>query len=846
VKFKGILFLLIFVFAAIPSFTQAAPGKLTSCDLNSDVNPFGIHDSELSSWQYHWARSQSKNLFRKKPSTKKLGAYGIGNGRVFSVAGTRFPLNTLRATLGPGFGTPNAYFGDMRLRLLEGRLSIPLRFVKESIGHIRRAPIVRTVSHLRSKLPWSKKDVVFSTWTWALPDKPVIMRLITVKNCGSRSVKKLRLEGFHKGGLEKAGDLIWQARGGANMIIVPGTMLGADSDHAGQPIQIESIFKKRKPKRWKINIPDLEPGQVWSTSIALLFTERTAKTEQTAKKERSAWLARRAAEMIQELQSRTLAEWFDETVQYWHSWYEEGVQIEVVQSNGSQKIQDLFDEALLAVKLQQENLGGVSSLVIPKKGKMPGVKVRETLGPIRYFLSTGHTDDALLMADYLYGAALSTEKYSTSYSFSLKRGESQDPGLDGWRERPFFESINAVAVPSELVLHLDRYWRWTGNVEPFSQRYDFLKWAIQGQLTQRKRDGLLPFAGDELWRKLLPWTDIGSTWKHIWKKRKRFRSVESHYLLGSASRAMARVARYLGKAGDAADFARIASENRMAVELNFRKEPNYYFSPYVIEKRKSGYRYPKWPITSVGLMAQWSGFLDPQDKEDWVEARLNLLSIVGILDRRWDQIPSTPHLLGKWADRYLGVEPGLLLWDLAELEHPFSESAFNHILKTASSSGGYSSLYRSRNHAPVNKTKLRPAEGAINLEAAFSYLTGVRPDFQGREFVSIRPHLINGVNRVSAQGIRMGGGTLSIVFSRQPGKLSLTVTPENLTGVSVDLSLPLPLDLEDAVILEVRKNGIPEPFRVDTPWGAHRVIQFEESVQLSSEPILFELIYEKN
>ncbi len=802
------------------------PGSLAGAALL--LSSAGGAASDLSSWRYRWERPAAR------PPARKLDGFGVGNGRVFALAGTRFPLNTLHNILGPRFGDPKGFFGDQALVLAEqGRV---LDTVSEEIGHLRRAPVVETTSLARLFFPRHSRKVELRTIDFAPPGEPVILRRVKVRNPGPRALEGLELQGYHWGALVAGRGWLEQRRGKAAMSVrigAPFDVVTMPAHEVREPALGETfrqqILLARGPRhevtRWSVKIPRLGAGEEWNLEVTLVFA-----------------LGEGPEEALARIKARSPDEWLETTREYWKEWSAAGAQVELPDA----KTADLFDEVQLAIRLQQEPEGGVSPLSRYRKSWL-----RDTVGPLRYALAMGRPSEALAMADYLYKASLLLGRISNSYPNSLDVAAEPpgDPGESWWRERPFMPKRKPVEAPSYLVLQLDRYWRWTGDLEPLAKRYGFLKHAVLGQLAARSQDGILPMSGDETWRTNMVLQSPRSLVDFLLHQDENRLSVESHFLLASAAQVMERLARALGRWDDEAEFRRVAVETRESADREFWGRKQFYYTPYAIEDRNGKRKRAPGPLAHVQYMALWSGFLDPRVPAQASLARLNLLSTIGRLGQDTGNVPNTRALFGsRRLEVFTGMEPGLLLWNLAELDHPLAEEAFDFLRSSATPSGNYFEFYRRADLSSVrliddpygsigNSTSLyRPWEGGINLEAAYRYLFGLEPDLrEGR--VEIRPQLPKGWNRVALRKARLGTGTLGMELIRSPGKLALRLDPR---GIDVKAALKLTLP-GDTVVRAMRLDGKPVRPEIGIPWDSVKTVGPADDVRLTDRPVTLEV-----
>ena len=102
------------------------------------------------------------------------GSFGVGNGQVFGMIGLDDPVNTLTNAIGPGYDADAGFFGDSAF-LLDTEVT------DARVQRVRGTAIVRT---------WEAGDgAELSTTSFAAPDDPVLVRLVTVSATRAGAVR---------------------------------------------------------------------------------------------------------------------------------------------------------------------------------------------------------------------------------------------------------------------------------------------------------------------------------------------------------------------------------------------------------------------------------------------------------------------------------------------------------------------------------------------------------------------------------------------------------------------------------------------------------------------------------
>jgi len=146
--------------------------------------------------------------------------------------------------------------------------------------------------------------------------------------------------------------------------------------------------------------------------------------------------------------------------------------------------------------------------------------------------------------------------------------------------------------------------------------------------------------------------------------------------------------------------------------------------------------------------------------------------------------------------------PGFTLYDLAVVDHPGAEAAFNLLGRAASPSGNcveyqihddqsaLQVIYDASGGIGDMTARYRPWEGGINADALVVYLTGFAPELAAG-VVHLAPHLPNRWPQMRWTGLRAGADRLDLLVEEDHGRRRVTVTPTTGGTLSVDLAVPL-------------------------------------------------------
>ncbi|MCX7597756.1 MAG: hypothetical protein N2512_02665, partial [Armatimonadetes bacterium] len=228
--------------------------------------------------------------------------------------------------------------------------------------------------------------------------------------------------------------------------------------------------------------------------------------------------------------------------------------------------------------------------------------------------------------------------------------------------------------------------------------------------------------------------------------------------------AMAEFATALGKPEEAADYRTLAARIHRATELIYWQQEYGLYAPSLSDFGPQLHRYP---FASINLNPLWIGYGRAEDPRQVA----NVLGILKYLARPGGMVKSTPQ-----CGHYVGMLPGYLVYNLAELRHPAVAVALKGLLDSAERSGGYAEM-NTPDDKPAEKVwgmhRARPWETGINAEAVLHALTGYRPDAFARR-AYLRPLLLGGP-RLSVKNLPLGASGLDLEVSENAGVRHYTV-----------------------------------------------------------------------
>lgn len=339
-----------------------------------------------------------------------------------------------------------------------------------------------------------------------------------------------------------------------------------------------------------------------------------------------------------------------------------------------------------------------------------------------------------------------------------------------WASADFMPGRNAAEAPSYPAILHDLYVRTTGDAAILSDaRMAFLEQALLRQ--DMDADGLLPFSGDETYRWLMAVT-IGETVPEAvgW-------SAGSSLLLAHAAE------RLLELGGDDAlsevgARARAGAESYVDSEgfvspIRFFDTGGLFFGPY----------------EDVSTQPLW---LDPVDPSEAEARNVDVLA---------ERLMGEDGVLRSNDLGITGMSHGFWLADLAALDHPERDRAFNGLGALATPSGHFE-----EGHGPDNDAlsithqadgmgadavaRYRPWEGGDALAGMLRALIGQGGDARDGRLI-LRPRLPNGWPFLVARGLRFGGVPLTVELEGYDEGQVIRLERESGHGRTWDVSLSL-------------------------------------------------------
>ncbi|HVM32856.1 MAG TPA: hypothetical protein VMU88_06960 [bacterium] len=678
------------------------------------------HDRPWMEDLYQW--NEAYNLDRGGVSAQKAGAYCVGNGHSFVLIGLESPLWDWSDIYGDSYQEPD--LGHFQMALTRGGAEV--RLAQQQIGWVRRSGLVR-VSAQGNGLSVESYDFAPCQWNrqWA-DNPPAIIRLVHVVNEGSTTEDSLGVR-FK---VTPAWNVQAQFKGDHNDLSIVQRQAKAKRRTYWRLAAFDNHASSPQAKGLEDALPPLAPGaELW----AAYFLSSADSPEDSDR------LALR-------LRTQGAAALLDDTRDYYQKWFQAGAEF-----SGDPKLADLFEIQSLIYKCEQSHSGGFSPLI-----GYSYTWIRDNNGPIRWFLKTGHPQEAKGAIDFFHGVAASMGSLPNSirvdYPLSYRLAD-----LSGIH-------VEHAETPNWIILQHWWYYLSTGDLNTIRQRWPYLKRCLTGQV---QAEGKYFFHRDEtyLWCLESRVFDY-ETYPNYDLSTYAFATDSSFDFVAAADR----LAYLGGLAGEkTADIRQMADSVRDTAEKTYWNDKAQYWAP---AQSLLGPLYNA-PYANILLNPLWCGYarndLDPSGATPEAESKaVSALAAgyqwLGKNDGFWKTTPAV--------DFFVGMNPGQLLYDLCKARLPWAGKAFAPVLELASPSGDFSEMY-SGQYLPWNPPvwglgtsgRVRPWEGGLNTESLFEFVTGFAPD-AGENQVVLAPHLPPREDDFAALRLPVGDKRISLELHR--------------------------------------------------------------------------------
>jgi len=741
-----------------PAWSDNAPAPRTAWPANPGPAPvlspwFGQHAwlSDVSLWVSYMENS-------RQPGRDMLGAYGVGNGHVFAMAGLSYPLNTLHGMVGPLYQLDGGYFGDMSV----GVEIYPrqVAFAQEWAMKPRRAGVVITKA--------VAADVELYTVDYAPPGVHAILRQVIVRNPKSTLSNEISITARVAGGSHSDGQYIRQDRGGRKLAI------GGAFGSGPTTIQGEVL---------KLPLGRLQPGEEKS---ALIFC--AIETSEPA-----------LNAVASTLRTTPVDHWLSLTRDHWAQFFAAGAQF----AFPDPKVQDWIEDMTCTIAVQTSKNGTTSPM-----SRYTKTWSRDQEGALRLYLRSGRPEPIRKMLDAFYKTSIVEGGIFNSMTTSADL-TNVGPAPD-WMTASFMPGREKVEVPSYIPIELYDYWKATGDTAMLIDQYDYMKAAILRQ--ERSPDNLMKFNGDEPFR----WVLMVAL--ALYEPENRGWSSYSGFLFVAAAERMAKIATMLGKPADAALFQQEADIVRAATEQHYWLPAQGH---YDVAKLFYGNISVAKPFEDISLMPFRIGYGDarhPNLRQNLLTVKGLLETNEGLLQSN-AVIGNGIAYDGMVPGYYLS---NLTIIDHPDAERTFNAlekvATVSGEVAEGQFAGSHGAVLIAYDPAGGGDivARYRPWEGGICAESALWYLFGEDWDAAAHK-ISLTPHMPNGWGEMSARGLKVGGQAYDVEAKDFGLRRLHRVTNRSTAPLTVNLGA----SITGQGIGQVRVDGVVEQPLVDSEFGRH-------------------------
>lgn len=723
---------------------------------NRDAHTFSHQDVFASgSWTGETFRAwdQQVDLEGRPPTYSDLGAYPIGNGRVFGIVGLSLPLGTVQDMLGPTYQKVAGLMGSvMPAVLVDGEPILPAR---QSTAWVAPCGVVRS--------RWEGEPVQVDLLQTVPPETDAVLTLIMVTNVGDEAVDvTLALQSSMPTDEETADGLVF-TRGGARAM--------AGFAGANTRVLQRSVIPEMPEGIEQRLMPLGSFGTELEGAVAVGCPLGRVRSEESVGKLAYLTFASDAEGEQQILEEIESAGWelFEDSHRWWQHWHDRTLQVE----GAGEEIDQFMTIHKYICRVQQAEAGGYSPM-----HKYTQRWIRDSNGPVKLLLDCGDFESVDRDLSYHFGGCALQKRIFNNLPLNLDVDVESPPRID-WSEVP----TPKAEIASFVILQNYWYWQHTGETEQLEERWDYLRRALEGHHVDEA--GRLPFHGDETYRfpgYELHQAEPGSCPDYV---HLTLRSADSAFEYVAAAEAMAEMGEALGRDdAEIAQYRQAGDFVREATERLYWQDDRGYYAPAMSAVSGELYRYP---FANICLRPLWIGYAQPQDQQ--VQNVLSALSHLYRTDAGTCRL--TPA-----CGYYVGMTPGYVLSALAAIDHPEAEQALEGLLVAAEPSGGFAEMNRP-DDTPSRDVwglhRIRPWEGGINGSAVLQYLTGFEPRAH-EDLAFFRPNLPEGVQTMRVSNLRVGDANLTLEVEREEQKVMWRVTCEEAAdGVMVASGKPRPL-----------------------------------------------------
>lgn len=692
---------------------------------------------------YSW--NETFDLDRRQVAANQSGAYCIGNGRAFALVGLNNPLWTWSNLYGASYQEPD--LGVLRMNVT--RAGIEASVPKQQIGWVRRSGVVKVRAEGQGLVVESYDFAPVSPSDDNAWDNPAaLVRMVHVVNTSDHPETDLDIELK----LQPAWNVHLTEKVEGRDLVIDQRAARAKK----RTVWRLGSFNNRNVRIWDNNlhygVPALPPGGETWAAFFLLSANSTRENRSN----------------MEDIRKSGCLSLLDATRDYYRAWFDKGTSFA-----GDPKTVDLFEIESMIFKCQQSQTGGFSPLI-----GYSYTWIRDNNGPIRWFLKTGHPQEARRAMDFFYGVG--------STMGSLPNSIRVDYPLNYHLKDLSKIHVEHAETPNWIVLQYWWYYLTTGDIELIRSRWNYLKRCIFGQVNV---DDKYFFHRDETYLWCLESRCFDECPFPNYDLSTYAFSADSSFDLVSAADHLAYLGKYLEMDRDVAQLKKLSERVRAKAEQTYWNPQAGYWAP---AQSLLGPLYNA-PFANILMNPFWCGYarndLDPlgetpQTSKRAITAIQNAYPWLGRDDGFWKTTPTM--------DFFVGMNPGQLLYSLCKARSPWAEKAYRATLKTATPSGEFAEMYDGDYH-PWNPPawgvgtsgRVRPWEGGLDTESVLEYLTGFSPD-AGNHRVVFAPHLPDELKGLTADRFVVGNAQVSLAMTRT-GSKEWTLTLRQDKGQPLDV-----------------------------------------------------------
>ncbi len=683
---------------------------------------------------------------KEAPSFEDMAAYPLGNGEIFGIIGLTVPFGSLSNVIGPGYQKVAGFYSGIvpGVMVSDGLERMP----QQMIEWVRLAGIVHSVQR--------NERLALHTYDWVDPEANVWYRLVIAENIGDEPLNDVSLVMGNNNPVDSAENGVLQGtRAGSRFTI--GVIGKAFAHKSGLEFELPEALKKQSRM-------DVENGMSYlacpigkiakGESGGKLFYFSLENPEEKTE----------VAAHVKDMTDNGL-ECIVRAYEANSAWHKKGLVI----GTPDKKINDFVEIQKHIIRVQQARTGGFSPM-----DRYTYTWIRDSVGPVRFFSQCGYTDEVNKYLQYQHmGNAKAKE---IRLNLGLELGEPVEFTEPDWSKYP----VDRAEVPSYIVLHHYWYYLATGDRSLIEKHWQYLRRCISGQSLSER--GTLPFHGDETYRfpGYMAFREHMDVHDYV---QMDCHSADSAFEYVAAAEAMARMARDLGRADEAGEFADKAEQVRAATERYYWMADRRYYAPAMSDFTSQQHRYP---FASINMRPMWIGYAGPDTQQ-----RSN---VVNSLQYLWETEKSGVRATPAFG-YYTTMVPGFVLYNLAEINHPYTLTWLQHLLDCAESSGGFAEM-NTPDDRPAEtiwgQHRARPWEGGINAHAVIYALLGVRADAVSNH-LSLTPNIGEEWQVMGASNIPVGDARVDTEIYNSRGKRIYEFTAHGGTQLpTLDLHLRVP------------------------------------------------------